>query len=186
MRWRRIGVAAFIAALAIGLALSLGLWGQWTASAQDTFVVNDDTTPTEGGWGTPDFETEDIEDATDGGRVADGDTLVICEGTYNPPDAIEVTKALTIEGRAEASRDDIVVEGVAGADGFVVSEDGVTVRHLKLVGTGGTVAGIRTRADDATMQDLEITAWELGVWMEGQEDNVLETSNVHDNTQMGV
>jgi parallel beta-helix repeat protein len=187
MRWTRIsGVASFVAALAIVLALSLGLWSHWTASAQDTFILNDDTTPADGGCGTPDFETEDIQDAVDSGLVADGDTLVICEGTYNPPDAIDVTKSLTIEGRSGAERDDIVVQGIAGHDGFVVSEDGLTVRHLKLVGTGGAIAGIRTRADDATMQDLEITAWELGVWMEGQEGNVLETSSVHDNAQIGV
>jgi hypothetical protein len=95
MRWTRVGgMAAFMAALAIVLALCLGLWSHWTASAQDTFIVNDDTTPASDGCGTPDFETEDIEDAIDSGLVADGDTLVICEGTYNPPDAIEVTKSL--------------------------------------------------------------------------------------------
>ena len=110
MRWTRIGgTAALLAALAIGLALSLGLWGQWTASAQDTFVVNDDTTPADGGCGTPDFQTEDIEDAIASGLVADGDTLVICEGTYNPPDTIEVNKKVTVEGRAEASRADVKI-----------------------------------------------------------------------------
>jgi hypothetical protein len=135
MRWTRVsGMAALIAALAVVLALSLGLWGHWTASAQDTFTVNDDTTPAADGCDTPDFETEDIENAVDSGLVADGDTLVICEGTYNPPDTIEVTKALTIEGRAAAGRDDIVVQGVAGEDGFAISVDGVTIHHLKLVG----------------------------------------------------
>jgi hypothetical protein len=81
-RTRIAGIAGLLAALAIGLALSLGLWGSWTASAQDTFIVNDDTSPTEGGCDTPDFETERIQDAIDSGLVADGDTLVICPGTY--------------------------------------------------------------------------------------------------------
>ena len=98
MRLTRIGAAAFIAALAIVLALSLGLWSHWTASAQDTFIVNDDTTPRRGGCDTPDFQTEDIEDAIDSGLVADGDTLMICEGTYNPPSAIEVNKELDHRG----------------------------------------------------------------------------------------
>ena len=86
MKWTRTsGIAAFVAALAIVLALSLGLWSHWTASAQDTFIVNDDTTPAADGCDTPDFQTEDIEDAIDSGLVADGDTLMICDGTYNPP-----------------------------------------------------------------------------------------------------
>src|SRR4030042_870631 len=93
MKWTRIGGgAAFIAGLALALCPLLGLWSYGTPSAQDTFVVNDDTTPTDDGCGTPDFETEDIEDAIDSGLVADGDTLVICEGTYNPPDGSEVTE----------------------------------------------------------------------------------------------
>ena len=71
--------------------------------------MNDDTAPAADGCDTPDFQTEDIEDAVDSGLVADGDTLVICEGTYNPPDAIAVTKGLTIEGRAGANRDDITI-----------------------------------------------------------------------------
>jgi parallel beta-helix repeat protein len=189
MRWTRIGVAAFIAALAIGLALSLGLWGSWTASAQDTFIVNDDTSPADGGCGTPDFQTEDIEDAIDSGLVADGDTLVICEGTYNPPDAIEVTKDLTIEGRAAADRDDIVVQGVADEHGFVFKVDAVTIRHLKLVGGAGAVSryGITMHeADNNTIQDMEITAWRWGVSMSFAKGNLVETSKIHTNDLVGV
>ena len=85
MRWTRVrGMALLVVALVIGLALSVGLWGHWTASAQDTFLVNDDTTPADGGCDTPDFETEDIEDAIDSGLVADGDTLVICRRHLQP------------------------------------------------------------------------------------------------------
>jgi parallel beta-helix repeat protein len=186
MRWTRVrGITALIVMLAIALALSMGLWSHWTASAQDTFIVNDDTAPADGGCDTPDFETEDIQEAIDSGLVADGDTLVICEGTYNPPDAIEVTKSLTIEGRAGADRDDIVVQGTAGDDGFAVSAEGVTVRHLNLVGAGGE-AGIRTLDDADAIQDMEISGWIVGVWLQGVEDNVVETSSVHDNSQMGV
>ena len=76
------------------------LVGNWTASAQDTFIVNDDTARPTDGCDTPDFQTEDIQDAIDSGLVADGDTLMICEGTYNPPDAIEVTKDLHHRGLA--------------------------------------------------------------------------------------
>jgi parallel beta-helix repeat protein len=189
MKWTRIGVAAFIGALAIGLALSLGLWGQWTASAQDTFTVNDDTAPATDGCDTPDFETEDIEDAIDSGLVADGDTLMICEGTYNPPTPIEVTKDLTIEGRAAASRDNIAIQGTAGNDGFVISVDGVTIRHLKLTGTGaGADRGIaiQSTADNNTIQDMEITAWNIGVITGDAQGNVIETSDIHTNADAGI
>jgi parallel beta-helix repeat protein len=183
MKWTRIGgMTALAVALAIGLALSLGLWSHWTASAQDTFIVNDDTTPADGGCGTPDFETEDIEDAIDSGLVADGDTLVICEGTYNPPDAIEVTKALTIEGRAAADRDDIVVQSTG--DGLFIPGGGTTVRHLKLEGPGiggPTIAGgIRIQSDGNTIQDVESTNWDIGIRIFG-EGNVVEGSLIHAN-----
>jgi len=187
MKWTRIGVAAFIAALAIGLALSLGLWGQWTASAQDTFIVNDDTAPATDGCDTPDFETEDIEDAIDSGLVADGDTLMICEGTYNPPNSIEVTKDLTIEGRAAADRNNIAIQGTAGNDGLVISVDGVTIRHLKLTGAGADRGiAIQSNADNNTIQDMEITAWNIGVITGDAQGNVVETSEIHTNADAGV
>jgi parallel beta-helix repeat protein len=188
MRWRRIGgMTALIVALAIALSLSLGLWSHWTASAQDTFIVNDDTAPAEGGCDTPDFETEDIQDAIDSGLVADGDTLVICEGTYNPPDAIEVTKSLTIEGRAAADRDEIIVQGVAGADGLVISVDGVTIRHLAVDGPGSDW-GILVHggASSATISDVEATHWSLGIYVWGGEGIVIEDNSVHDNVSTGV
>jgi parallel beta-helix repeat protein len=188
MRWACIGgLAAVVATLAIVFALSLGLWNYWTASAQDTFIVNDDTTPADGGCDTPDFETEDIEDAIDSALVADGDTLVICEGTYNPPDAIEVTKSLTIEGRPGANRDDIVVQGIASDDGFVIAVGGVTIRHVKLVGANAD-SGIKILpgADNNAIQDMELTAWDDGVDATLAEGNVVETSKIHTNDDDGV
>jgi len=188
-RTRIGGTAALLAALAIGLALSLGLWGSWTASAEDTFVVNDDTTPADDGCGTPDFETEDIEDAVDSGLVADGDTLVICPGTYiaGPGSVVEVDKQLTIEGLATADREDVVVQG-SGAGGFVVSVDGVTIRHLKLVASAVDLDGITLvgGADNNTIQDVEVTAWADGIQIEVAEGNVVETSNIHTNADDGV
>jgi parallel beta-helix repeat protein len=188
MKWTRIGgMAAFIAALAIALGLCLGLWSHWTASAQDTFIVNDDTTPAADGCDTPDFETEDIEDAIDSGLVADGDILMICEGTYNPPDEIEVTKSLTIEGRAGANRDDIAIQGPGGSNGFAISVDGVTIRHLNLVGTGANIGvAIQSGADNNTIQDMEITAWNDGVATANSQGNVIETSEIHTNADAGV
>ena len=171
MKWTRIGgMTALIAALAIGLALSLGLWGNWTASAQDTFIVNDDTTPAADGCGTPDFQTEDIENAIDSPQVTGGDTIVICDGTYNPPDAIEVTKGLTIEGRAAADRDDVVVQGTGGSHGFEVMADDVTLRHFKLVGPGTAADEHGTHLEPAgppAFENLEVTDLEITNWREG-------------------
>ena len=188
MNRTRIGLAAFIGTLAIGVGLSLALWGHWTASAQDTFTVNDDTTPAADGCDTPDFQTEDIQDAIDSGLVADGDTLVICEGTYNPPDTIEVSKALTIEGRAAAERADVVVQGVAGSDGLEIQTDGVTIRHLTLTGPVADIKGIRivSGADNNIIQDMEISGWNDGVLIDGADGNIVETSNIHTNTDDGI
>jgi parallel beta-helix repeat protein len=188
-RTRIAGTAGLLAALAIGLALSLGLWGSWTASAQDTFIVNDDTTPADGGCGAPDFETEDIQDAVDSGLVADGDTLVICPGTYTRSvvGAVEVDKQLTIEGLATADREDVLVQG-HGLGGFVVSVDGVTIRHLKLVASVADLDGITlvSGADNNTIQDVEVTAWARGIRIEDAEGNIVEASNVHTNAGDGL
>jgi hypothetical protein len=186
MRWTRIrGMVAVTAALAIALGLSLGLWSYWTASAQDTFIVNDDTAPAADGCDTPDFQTEDIEDAIDSGLVADGDTLMICEGTYNPPNEIEVTKSLTIEGRAAANRDDIAIQG--SSSGFIVSVDNVTIRHLNLVGAAADYGiAVQSTANGTTIQDMEITNWNIGVGTGAGEDTVIETSDIHTNADAGI
>jgi hypothetical protein len=173
--------------LAVALGLSLGLWSYWTASAQDTFVVNDDTAPAADGCDTPDFQTEDIEDAIDSGLVADGDTLMICDGTYNPATPIEVNKDLTIEGRAAGARDDIAIQGTAGNDGFVISVDGVTIRHLQLTGAAADRGiAIQSTADNNTIQDMEITAWNIGVITGDAVGNVIETSEIHTNADAGI
>jgi len=189
MKWTRVsGMTALMATLAIVLALSLGLWGHWTASAQDTFIVNDDTVPAADGCDTPDFETEDIQDAVDSALVADGDTLVICEGTYNPPNTIEVAKALTIEGRSGADREDVFIQGIAGSHGLEIQTDGVTIRHLTLTGPVADIKGIRivSGANNNTIQDTEISGWNDGISIDDADDNTVETSNIHTNIDDGV
>jgi parallel beta-helix repeat protein len=189
MRWTRIGGMAALVGLAIGLALSLGLWGHWTASAQDTFIVNDDTTPADGGCGTPDFETEDIQDAIDSGLVADGDTLIICPGTYTRAAVatVEVDKQLVIEGLASADREDVLVQG-HGLGGFTVWVDGVTIRHLKLVAGPADLDGIALAAgaDNNMIQDVEVTAWAQGIFWDHSDGNIIETSYIHTNAGQGL
>jgi len=98
-----------------------------------------------------------------------------------------VTKELTIEGRAAADRSNVDIQGTAGNDGFVISVDGVTIRHLKLTGTGadrGIV--IQAGADNNTIQDMEITAWAIGVLTGDAQGNVIETSDIHTNADAGI
>jgi parallel beta-helix repeat protein len=192
MRWTRIGgPAALLATLAVGLALSLGLWGHWTASAQDTFIVNSDT-----GAGDPapcddpDFPSvSDIETVIDDTDIADGDTLVLCPGTYSvgAGDAVEVDKRLTIEGLSTADREDVVIQGTAGSQGLLIAADKATIRHMKLAGAGaGLGINIPSGANNNTIQDMEITGWDDGVFMEDAAGNVIETSKIHTNADDGV
>jgi hypothetical protein len=122
---------------------------------------------------------------------------MICEGTYSPPDAIEVTKSLTIEGRAAASRSDIVVQGSSESHGFAVQADDVKITHMKLVGPGTTGPpeviipdhGIHLESlgpatyDDAKFSDLEITNWDWGVYViQSNESDVGPGNYIHGNS----
>jgi hypothetical protein len=175
-------MAALVVALGLGLALSLGLWSSWTASAQTEHVVNQDsgagdTAPCD----DPEFaNVTDIETVIDDGDVLDGDTLVLCPGTYaaGAGGAIKVDKELAIEGLDTADREDVVVQGTAGSDGFSILADNVKIRHLKLLGAG-TDHGIHFDVgpagyDGGEFSDLEVTGWHNGVYV-----------NVSDNTKVG-
>jgi len=196
MKWMRIGgMAALAAALAIGLALPLGLWGSWTASAQDTLYVNQDTgTGDAAPCDAPDFPSvSDIETVIDDAGVADGDTLVLCPGTYTAGaggGAVEVDKELTIQGLATAAREDVVVQGTAGSHGFTIKADDVKIGHLKLAGPGaaGTEHGIEvepvgpTAYKNGEFSDLEITAWNLGIFLnQSSNTNIGPQNDIHDN-----
>jgi hypothetical protein len=198
-KWTRIGgMAAFVAALAVALALSLGLWGNWAASAQDTFIVNQDTgTGDAAPCDAPDFASvSDIETVIDDGSVQDGDTLVLCPGTYaaGAGGAVEVDKELTIEGLADADRGDVEVQGTAGSHGFEVKADNVTIKHLKLVGPGtaGAEHGIHlepagsTAFNNLELSDLEVTNWRYGAHIDSSDDTKIGPDNdIHGNT-LGV
>jgi hypothetical protein len=190
-------MAAFVAALAIALALSLGLWGSWTASAQTEHVVNQDTGAGDAApCDAPDFASvSDIETVIDDGSVQNGDTLVLCPGTYTAgaaAGAVEVDKELSIEGLAAADREDVVVQGTAGSHGFTIMADNVTISHLKLVGPGtaGADHGVHlepagpTAFNNLELSDLEITNWREGVHVDMSSDaNIGPDNEVHANEQ---
>jgi parallel beta-helix repeat protein len=181
MKWlrSRTAVVVLVAAMA-ALTVVLGSWQGWLAQAQgDTFIVNNDKLPAVGGCDTPDFETTDIENAVVSGLVSDDDTLVVCEGTYVGD--VAVSKSLTIEGRAEANRADIVVQGGGGANGFAVTADDVTIRHLKFDGVDNSGIGVYVTGDGATVQDVEAVTWVNGAWVDGSDGSLVEDCDVDDN-----
>jgi hypothetical protein len=141
--------------------------------------------------GSPDFPSvSDIETVIDDTDVADGDTLVLCPGTYTAGagGAVEVTKKLTIEGLAAADREDVVVQG--SSNGFDIKADDVTIMHLKLVGPGTAAAdqGVHlapvgpTAYKNLELSDLEITNWNMGVFIDESNDaKIGPDNNIHAN-----
>jgi parallel beta-helix repeat protein len=173
MKWLRSRTAVVVlVATAAALTISLGAWQGWLAQAAgDVVYVNDNSLPDVEGCNAPDAAT-----IADGISAADpGDTVIVCEGTY--AGNVTVNKSVTIEGRAEADRADIVVE--TASDGFVVTADGVTIRHIYLA--GGTGAGIYVTGDEATIQDVEAVQWDTGIYLNGSTDSLVEDSDVDDN-----
>ena len=171
-----MGLAALAAVVA--LAIVVGAWQGWIAEASpDEVYVNDNVLPDVEGCNSPDANT-----IADGILAADpGDTVVVCEGTY---DGATVGKSVTIEGRAEANRADIVVEGAS--DGLVVTADGVTIRHMRFDGIDGTDVGILIQGNGATVQDVEAVDWDIGIVLDGSTGSVVEDSEVDDSSNAGI
>ena len=185
MRWIRssTAVVALVAVVAV-LTIALGSWQGWLVQAAGTTYVINDVIPPEAECGTPNYTTTDIGSVIALPDVNDGDTLVLCEGTYDP--AIMVDKEITIEGQADVDIDKIVIAGpVDGADGLTVSANNVTIRHLMLDGPGGetTDNGIVVihGTNDATISDVEVTEWDTGIFADDSAGTVIEYSNIHDN-----
>ena len=185
MRWirSRTAVVALVAVVA-ALTIALGSWQGWLAqAADDTWIVNDDLLPAEGGCNTPDFETDNIDAVIDHMDVSDGDTLVICEGTYQA--GVTVDKSVTIEGREGAVRADVKIEETAANDGLIVQANNVTIRHLMLEGPGGSTTDggivIIHGTDGTTISDVEVTEWDTGIFADDSAGTVIEYSNIHDN-----
>ena len=137
MRWlrSRTAVVVVVGAVAV-LTIALGSWQGWLAQAAGTTYVINDVIPPEAECGTPNYTTTDINSVIALPEVNDGDTLVLCEGTYDA--GIVVDKKITIEGQADVDIDKIVIDGTGGgADGLVVVVDDATIRHLTFTGPGG-------------------------------------------------
>jgi parallel beta-helix repeat protein len=184
MRWARIGgITALIVTLAIGLALSLGVWDSWTAGAQgNTFVIND-VDPPEAGC-TPDYTTTDINSVIALATVHDDDTLVLCQGTYQG--GITVGKKITIAGQESVARNQIVIQvAAAGTDGLTINTTS-TVRHLKLDGPMAPDKGIVVHSGPATISDVEVTEWGTGILVSWTSDALIQDSYISNNEPEGI
>jgi nitrous oxidase accessory protein NosD len=201
MKWMRIAaMTAFVAAVAIGLAFSLGLWGKWTAGAAGTErIVNSGTGASDPApCNTPNFASvSDIETVIEDSNVQNGDTLVLCPGTYTAgaaAGAVDVDKELTITGLATADREDVVVQGTAASHGFTIKADNVKIKHLKLAGPGaaGAEHGIDigpvgpTAYKKAELTDLEITTWGEGIHIISSSDAKIGPNNDIHGNNLGV
>jgi parallel beta-helix repeat protein len=177
MKWlrSRTAVVAVVAVVA-ALTVCLGAWQGWLAeAAPDVVYVNDNLLPDVEGCNAPDGTT-----IAEGITAADpADTVVVCEGTYDG--SVTVGKSVIIEGRAAADRADIVVEGGTGSDGFTVTADDVTIRHMQFDGVDASGTGIHVTGDGATIQDVEGLNWVNAIRLDGSSESVVEECEVDDN-----
>ena len=174
MKWLHSRTAV-VAAVAV-LTIALGTWQGWLVQASPgTIYVNDNLLPDVEGCNAPDANT-----IADGITAADtGDTVVLCEGTY--PGNVTVGKSVTIEGRAEADRANVIVQGGTGVDGFTVTVDDVNISHMKFDGVDVSGTGIHVTGDGATIEDVEAVDWVNGVYVDGSEGTVVDDCDMDDN-----
>jgi parallel beta-helix repeat protein len=182
MKWlrSRTAVVAVVAAVA-ALTICLGTWQGWLVeAAPDEVYVNDNLLPDVEGCNDPATVESTI---ADGILAADAnDTVIICEGEYDGP--VTVDKTVTIEGRAEANRVDIVVKGAS--DGFAVTADNVTIRHMLFDGVDDTGIGIHVTGNGATIEDVDAVHWHTGIALEGSSGSVIQDSLVDYNSAQGI
>jgi parallel beta-helix repeat protein len=182
MKWfhSRTVVVAVVAAVA-ALTICLGTWQGWLAQASPAEVyVNDNLLPDVEGCNAPDGAT-----IAEGITAADpGDTVIVCEGTYDGD--VAVAKSVTIEGRADAARSDIIVQGGSGVNGFDVSADDVTISHMLFDGVDASGTGIHVTGDSATVQDVEAMNWNVGIYLDASDGSAVEDSEVDDNANVGI
>jgi parallel beta-helix repeat protein len=179
MKWLRSRTAVVVlVAVVAALTVCLGAWQGWLAQAAPGVVyVNDNLLPDVEGCNAPAANT-----IAGGVTAADGgDTVIVCEGTYDGD--VTVNKSVTIEGRADAARAEVVIEGAS--DGFILAADEVTVRHMRFDGKDGTGTGINVTGDEATVQDVEAVNWLTGIFLDASAGSVVEDSQV-DNNGVGI
>jgi len=107
---------------------------------------------------------------------------------------VEVEKKLTITGLATADREDVVVQGTTGSNGFLIKADDVKIKHLKLVGpgAGGAELGIQIEPGgppaykNAELSDLEITNWGEGAHVVSSDDTKIGPDNDIHGNNLGI
>ena len=184
MKWLRSRTAVVTVVMAVAaFTVALGTWQGWLAEAEGTtYIVNDDASP-EPECGTPDFATTDINSVI--AQVHDGDTLVLCQGTYDG--GVTVNKKITIEGQEGIDSDKIIIRMLAtGTAGLTIDADDVTIRHLRLPGPCCGFTGIEVFGNNATISDVTVSQWRTGIVVSGASDTVIEGSAVAGNEPDGI
>jgi parallel beta-helix repeat protein len=182
MQWLRSRTAVVVVVGAVAaLTIAVGAWQGWMAQAAGTTYIVNDVIPPETECGTPNYTTTDISSVIALPEVNDGDTLVLCEGTYDPD--VTVNKKITVEGQADVDIDKIVIDGTGGGvDGINVNADDVTIRHLTLEGPGAAERGIDVGArSNTTITDVDVTDWDDGIRLNGATNATIQGSSIHDN-----
>jgi parallel beta-helix repeat protein len=182
MKWLHSKTAVVTVVVAVAaLTICLGTWQGWLAQASPAEVyVNDNLLPDVEGCNAPDGTT-----IAEGITAADpGDTVIVCEGTYDGD--VTVGKSVTIEGRADAARSDIIVQGGSGVNGFDVTADDVTISHMLFDGVDTSGTGIHVTGDSATVQDVEAMDWHVGIFLDASDGSTVEDSEVDDNDVVGI
>jgi len=186
MKWLRSRTAVVAVVMAVAaLTFALGAWQGWLAQAAGTTYIVNDVAPPEAGCGTPNFTDTNLNNVIAASQVHDGDTLVLCEGTY--AGGVTVNKKVTIKGQDGVDRDKIIIQvAAAGTDGMTVGADDVTISHLKLDGPAAADKGITVTGRNATISDVEVTDWDIGILASSAIDTVVQDSNIHGNGTDGI
>jgi hypothetical protein len=159
--------------------------GAPAAAAADDFTVNDDNSgngPAGATCPTPDFTNPNaLQTAINDAGVADGDTLLVCSGTYNDGStgpAANVTKELILRGaqagidartRSVPAANESVVNDTNGGINIAGGVDDVTVDGFTVQGVAGD-AGIKTPGDagDQRIVNNKVTLNTFGLFLNNQ------------------
>jgi hypothetical protein len=168
-----------------------------TRGAVDTIYLGGNPTVSGGSCADPDFSTAGGYDAAMASALAaidaDGDTIVMCNGTYatSTTETIEVDYTFTI--RAETRRG----VTIGGTDAFLeICAPDFTLRGLRFFELFGPVIelsgglGIDCESADATIQDVEVSSSEVlafaGFFEVGTGVLRVVDSHVHDNSEFVI
>ena len=149
----RVAITVVAAALALGAATPMA--GAASSAAGATLYVSPGATGTSGAAGTSCTDAGYRTIASALRRAANGDTVVVCAGTY--PEHVTVSKAVTLRGDGNP-----VIDATSFNVAVRITGDGATVTGLTI--TNATGQGVfATNVADVTISDNAVEHNDLGV-----------------------